>query len=66
MVSQRESLGVSYASDAGPLQALGLECVVFGPGSIEVAHKANESLPKAEFVRARSLLDRIIERFCMV
>lgn len=66
IVSQRESFGVSYASDAGPLQTLGLECVVFGPGSIEVAHKPNESLPKAEFVRARSLLDLVIERFCGV
>ena len=42
-------------------------CVIriWGPGSIEVAHKPNESLPKEELARAAPLVERVIERFCV-
>ncbi len=52
---------VSYATDAGWFQTVGHRCVIFGPGSIEVAHKPNEFLPIDEFERARDILDTIIE-----
>src|SRR5206468_1023880 len=52
LVGQRESLGVAFATDAGWLQRVGYRCVLFGPGSIEVAHRANEFVPVAEFRRA--------------
>jgi acetylornithine deacetylase/succinyl-diaminopimelate desuccinylase-like protein len=55
---------VSFATDAGWLQRLGLDCAVFGPGSIEVAHRPNEFLPKAELQAARRVLQRTVERFC--
>ncbi|MEK6675892.1 MAG: M20/M25/M40 family metallo-hydrolase [Planctomycetota bacterium] len=64
LVSQSETHAVSYASDAGPLHAMGLECVLFGPGSIEVAHKPNEFMPKDQFHGARNILDRLVNRFC--
>lgn len=56
--------GVSFATDAGWLQSLGLACVIWGPGSIAVAHRPNEFLPVAEFVRAGAVVDRMIGRFC--
>jgi len=65
LTSQKETFAVSYASDAGPLQSMGLDCVLFGPGSIEVAHKPNEWMPKAEFVAARGILSRLVERCCL-
>ena len=55
---------VSFASDAGWLQSLGVECLLFGPGAIEVAHKANEFIPKDEFHRAGPILRELIARFC--
>lgn len=55
---------VSFASDAGWLQSLGIECLLFGPGAIEVAHKANEFTPKDEFHRAAGVLGELIARFC--
>ena len=55
---------VSFASDAGWLQTLGMECLLFGPGAIEVAHKANEFIPKDEFHRAGGILRELIARFC--
>src|SRR3954471_2073297 len=61
---QEAGASVSFATDAGWLQRLGMDCAIFGPGSIEVAHKPNEYLPKDEFVAARGLLERTIRRFC--
>lgn len=63
-VGQQESHSVMFASDAGWLQRAGFDCVLFGPGSIEVAHRANEFLPMDEFRRAGEVLDGLIRRSC--
>lgn len=55
---------VSFASDAGWLQTMGIDCLLWGPGAIEVAHKANEFTPKDEFHRAGAMLRDVIARFC--
>lgn len=61
---QSESYGVPFSSDGGVLSRdLGLECVLWGPGSIDVAHRADEYLPRAELDRADELLGSIIKRF---
>jgi acetylornithine deacetylase len=64
LVGQKEGSSVNFATDAGWLQRLGLDCAIFGPGAIEVAHKPNEYLPKSDFTAARGLLAQTIERFC--
>lgn len=64
-VEQADSSAVSFATDAGWLQQLGLDCVLFGPGSIEVAHRANEYLPKQEFRRGAQLVESVIREFCI-
>jgi acetylornithine deacetylase len=55
---------VMFATDAGWLQRGGFECVLFGPGSIEVAHKPNESLSAEEFRRGGAILDALIAQRC--
>lgn len=55
---------VSYATDGGWLAEMGMDCAIWGPGSIEVAHKPDESLPKADLARARELLVPVVRRFC--
>ncbi len=65
LLDQSRSFGVTFASDAGPLAEAGYECVLFGPGSIESAHRANEFLPIAEFARARTILQQLTDRFCL-
>lgn len=64
LVNQTGSASVSFATDAGWLQTAGFDCVVFGPGTIEVAHKPNESLPVDEFRLGAALLDRAVRRHC--
>jgi len=64
LVEQPAGATVSYATDAGWLQCLGLDCAIFGPGTIEVAHKPNEHVPKAELARAGELIAVTVRRFC--
>lgn len=61
---QTEAFGVSYASDAGTLQKLGMDCVLFGAGTIEDAHKANESVSLVEWQAARRVLASAVRHFC--
>ena len=60
-----QSFGVSFASDAGVLSELGMQCVLFGPGSIEVAHKPNEFVPIEELTRCRDVLDHLVRSLCL-
>ncbi len=63
-LAQDGSRSVSFSSDAGQLRRLGLDCVLFGPGSIEVAHRPNEWLPKAQLAAARGHLEALVEDLC--
>lgn len=66
IIGQRETYGVTYASDAGPFQrTLGMECILFGPGTIDVAHKPNERLPIVEFARAPGMVEQLVQRMCL-
>jgi acetylornithine deacetylase len=64
LVGQHDSATVSFATDAGWLQRLGMDCVIFGPGSIDAAHRPNEHVPKADLTAARAVLERAIEGCC--
>jgi acetylornithine deacetylase len=64
MQQQTETRSVNFASDAGWFQTVGIDCVLFGPGSIEVAHRPNEFVPKSDLADAPRLLDQAIEIFC--
>lgn len=55
---------VSFATDGGWFQGLGLDCVIWGPGSIEVAHQPNEYVPGDQLLRAEYPLEAMIHRFC--
>jgi acetylornithine deacetylase len=64
LVSRTETHSAPFSSDAGTLQRLGHECVLWGPGSIAVAHRPNEWIAKAELERAHELLGRLIAARC--
>ncbi len=61
-VGQQGTRAVSFTTDASWFQRMGVESVICGPGSIEAAHKPNEFLPIAEFVRAGELLDVVVRQ----
>lgn len=64
LLGPQDAVGVSFASDGGPLSQAGFDCVLCGPGSIEDAHQANESISIAEWTQAGMTLRRIIADFC--
>lgn len=57
--------GAPFATDGGNLARLGLEALVFGPGSIDEAHRPDESLSKADLVRTVPLLQRLVRARCL-
>ena len=52
---------VSFASEAGLYQEAGIPAIVCGPGSIEVAHKPDEFITRAELAAGQAFLDRLLE-----
>ncbi len=61
---QEGTRSVGFATDAGWLARAGFDCAVFGPGTIEVAHKPNEWMPKPEYAKAREIVEQTIARLC--
>lgn len=55
----------SFATDGGNLARLGLRPLVFGPGSIEVAHKADEYIETDALVRAATAIERVVRAACV-
>ena len=54
----------SFATDGGNLAELGMEPLVFGPGSIEVAHKADEYVERAALERAVDVIEDVVRKRC--
>jgi len=61
---QPGSPSASFATDGGNLAKLGMHPIIFGPGSIEVAHKANEYIPAAELIASVDMIEDVIRRRC--
>jgi acetylornithine deacetylase len=54
----------TFATDGGNLARLGMQPLVFGPGDINVAHKADEFVPVAELHRAVDVIEAVVRRHC--
>lgn len=51
-----------FATDGGNLSQHGItETLIFGPGSIDVAHKANEWVKKADLEKCQSIIESIVK-----
>jgi acetylornithine deacetylase len=55
---------VPFATDGGNLAALGTEPLVFGPGSIDVAHRPDEFVPAADLVATVGVVERVVRARC--
>ena len=65
LTGQEGSRGVSYASDAGILsREMDMDCILWGPGDMGVAHRPNEYIQLDELERGGVMLERFIARFC--
>ena len=55
---------VAFGTEAPFLQGMGLETVVFGPGSIDQAHQVDEYLRKDQIDGTRKALEVVISDYC--
>ena len=58
-----EAMGVSFGSDAAVMTRAGIPTIIFGPGSIDQAHTADEFVSVAEVARAARMLADMARRF---
>ena len=63
-LSKQKPGTVAFGTEAHFLQTLGMETVVWGPGSIDQAHQPNEYLAKAHIAPAIDTLRHVIQRYC--
>ncbi len=63
--SGSEPQAVAFGTEAPYLQQLGMEVVVLGPGSIDVAHQPDEYLPLDQVQPCMHLLRELIREFCV-
>ena len=56
---------VAFGTEGHFLQSLGMETVVFGPGSIDQAHQPNEYLSRDQIAPAERILRTVINRYCV-
>jgi acetylornithine deacetylase len=61
----QKSASVAFATEAPFLQALDVDTVVIGPGSINQAHQPNEYLPLKQINPAIDMLGNLITRYCV-
>ena len=64
-LSGRRSRTVSFGTEAPFFQALGMETVVFGAGSIDQAHQPDEFLDGAEIKPMEDALTKLIAHYCL-
>jgi acetylornithine deacetylase len=56
---------VAFATEAAFMQQLGMQTIVFGPGSIDQAHQPDEFIPLGEVQPAVEALTGLIRQFCV-
>lgn len=56
---------VSFGTEAPFLQELGMDTIVLGPGSIDLAHQPDEYMELAQVRPAIDLLKALIRRYCL-
>jgi acetylornithine deacetylase len=57
------SEAVSYCTEAGLFQEIGIPAIICGPGSIDDAHKPDEYIAISEMEKCRTFMQRLI-RHC--
>jgi len=59
-----EPTAVPFATDGGNLQRAGTRSLVFGPGSIDVAHRPDEFIPAEQLIGCVGIVRRLVVDRC--
>lgn len=60
----KERLKVSYATEAGAFQDIGIPTIICGPGDIAEAHRPNEFVTLEQLTICEHVLKNVIQFFC--
>lgn len=63
--TSHESTAAPFATDGGNLQRMGMSCLVFGPGSIDVAHRPDEYIDEVELRRCVTTVQTVVREMCI-
>lgn len=63
-ITGADARAVPFATEAPHFAALGKDVIVLGPGSIEVAHRPDENVSRADLHRATEVYSRLIRATC--
>jgi len=64
-LSGTTAASVAFATEASYMQQLGMETVVYGPGSIDQAHQPNEFIALEQIEPAIHAISQLIQQFCV-
>jgi|SRR5579871_1619700 len=56
-----DSCAAQFATDGGNLSKMGIECLIFGPGHIDVAHQANEWIGMSDLALAEDKINKVLD-----
>lgn len=61
--SVNNQVAAAFATDAGNLNNIGIQCLIFGPGSIDVAHQANEWILQKDIEDAVHKITQVVQSY---
>jgi acetylornithine deacetylase len=64
LASYPHACAAAFATDGGNLAKLGIHSLIFGPGSIDVAHKANEFIEISALKKGTDIVEKVIRLKC--
>lgn len=64
-ISKHESKTVAFATEGPLFNQMGMNSMIFGPGSIDQAHQANEYLSDNQIKPCIQLIGKSIQNFCL-
>ena len=63
--SHPEPTAAPFATDGGNLKRIDIDSIVFGPGSIDVAHRADEFIPVKDLLGCVDTIEQVIRQRCI-
>jgi len=65
LAAEHQAGAVAFATEAPYFNALGMDTVILGPGSIDQAHQPDEFLALDQIEPAVRLITGLVKRFCL-
>jgi acetylornithine deacetylase len=65
VAASHQTGGCPFCTDAGNLERLGVQSMVFGPGSIDQAHRPDEYIEASQLTRGVEVVEQVVRAWCL-